>query len=108
MPESAWRHTQLSIRSKHPRKHARKRNGMHGDSLRDNVNPYAGLPFRGAPLLLPADINITLVTGGLAAQAGIAAPLLYTQLSLAGLLGLSSLANSYRAQPAVRACSMCP
>ncbi len=82
--------------------HATKRNGKPCDGSRGSVSACAGLPFRGAPLLLPVDMNITVVTGGNALQFGINTPLLYNQLSPAGLSGLSSLAKSYRGQPMVR------
>ena len=60
-----------------------------------NACCLAGLPFRGAPLLLPVDLNIALETAGPAVQASIAGPLLYTQLSPACIQGLRNLALDY-------------
>ena len=62
----------------------------------------AGLPFRGAHLLLPVDLNLSLETAGPAVQAIIAGPLLYTQLSPAGIGELCKLAMSYKRDSLVR------
>jgi len=62
----------------------------------------AGLPFRGAHLLFPVDLNMNLEAAGPALHASIAGPLLYTQLSPAGIGGLRKLAMSYKQDSLVR------
>ena len=67
-----------------------------------NACCYAGLPFRGAPLLLPVDLNIIVETAGTAVQASIVCPLVYTQLSPACIQGLRKLALSFGEPSRVR------
>ena len=55
----------------------------------------AGMPFKGAPLLLPVDLNLTLMVEEQSLQASIVAPLLYAQLSCAGIEMLGRLAHSF-------------
>ena len=55
----------------------------------------AGMPFRGAPLLLPVDLNLTLMIEEQSLLASIVAPLLYAQLSCASVETLSRLAHSF-------------
>ena len=60
----------------------------------------AGLPFRGAPLLLPADVHVSLarMAGSLAVH--VTTPCLYAQLPLPGLHALQVLGHEFAAAQA--------
>ena len=46
--------------------------------------------------MLPVDLNVTLLAEEQSLQASIVAPLLYAQLSCAGIKGLSRLAHCFK------------
>ena len=56
---------------------------------------HAGLPFRGAPLLLPVELVMRLVSRRSSLQLHISAPFILLQLPLAALPSLQSLGQAF-------------